>query len=207
MQLRVAAILLGILAMTAAPTFAQMTGGAKVGINWATVSEEDEEDNDIGSKTGLVIGGFVNVPITPMFSFAPEVLYTQKGAKQEFTEGGFDFEQKLKLDFIQIPLLFKASGFADSATVRPFFTVGPAIGFLTKGRFEESVDGDEFDTDIKDELKSTDFSLVVGGGAHFGRGIFEIRYDHGFTNLEDEDEGGNGELKTRTFSVLFGFGF
>ncbi len=201
MRLRVAAVLLGILAVTSAPAFAQATGGGKVGVNWGTVS--DEEEDGVGWKPGFVVGGFVDIPLSGMFSFAPEVLYTQKGAKNDFTDVGFEIKQKLKIDFVQIPLLFKV-GPTDSP-YRPFVSFGPAIGFVAKARFTESIDDvEETDVDIKDELKSTEFSLMVGAGVHFGRGLIEGRYDHGFTNL-DEIEG--GEIKTRTFSVLVGFGF
>lgn len=201
MRLRVAAILLAIVALAAAPTYAQITGGAKVGVNWANVEEEDDDD-DNQWKPGLVVGGFVDVPIAPAFSFAPEFLYSQKGAKNEFTEGGFDIEQKLQIDMFQIPLLFKV-GPTDTET-RPFFVAGPAVGFVTRARFEESFDGDDLDIDIKDEVKSTEWSFIVGAGVQFGNGIIEVRYDHGLTNLDDVfDE----ESKTRTFSILLGIGF
>ena len=206
MRVRVSALMLAILFVAAAsPSYAQITAGAKVGVNWSTITEEEEdgESDDNGWKSGLAIVAFVDVPIHSMFSIAPEFLYTQKGAKNEFDDLGFDFEQKVKLDFIQIPVLLKVA--PQGVTTRPFFVVGPAFGFLTRARFVENFDGDETDEDIEDEVKGTEFSIVFGGGVHIGPAIVELRYDHGLNNLSEEDD--FEEAKTKTFSVLFGIGF
>ena len=200
MRLRVGAILLAILAVVAAPTFAQsVTGGVKVGVNFAKVTaEEDDETFETDMKPGLVIGAGVEVPITELFAFQPEFLYSMKGGKSGSFFGDAD-DIKLKIDMVQIPLLFKAS-FA-SATVRPFIVVGPAFGFVTSAK----VTSDDFDDeDIKDDVETVEFSGIVGAGLQFGRGTLEVRYDHGFNDLDKDDF---AEAKTRTFSVLFGFGF
>ena len=203
MRLRVGAILVTILAVAAAPTFAQstVTGGVKIGVNFAklTFSEDGEDiDEDVESRTGLAVGGFVDVPITELFSFQPEILYSQKGAKQEILGLG---ESKVKIDLVQIPVLFKAN-FAGTS-VRPFVVFGPGFGFVTSAKIEEP---DIEDLDIKDDLASVDVSGIIGAGIQFGRGIVEFRYDHGFTDLDD-DEDDISEAKSKTWSILFGFGF
>lgn len=201
MRLRVGAILVTILAVAAAPTFAQstVTGGVKIGVNFSklTFSEEGDDDLTTDSKTGLVIGGFVDVPITELFSFQPEVLYSQKGGKQEIPGLG---DSKVKYDVVQIPVLFKAN-FAGTA-VRPFVVAGPGFGFVTSAKIEEP---DIDDLDIKDEVASVEVSGIIGAGLQFGRGIIEFRYDHGFTDLDDEDD--ISEAKSKTWSILFGYGF
>jgi hypothetical protein len=201
MRFRVGAILVTILALAAAPTFAQstVTGGVKIGVNFSklTFSEEGDEDLTTDSKTGLAIGGFVDVPITELFSFQPEILYSQKGGKQEIPGLG---DSKVKIDLVQIPVLFKAS-FAGTS-VRPFVVAGPGFGFVTSAKIEEP---DVDDLDIKDDVASVEVSGIVGAGVQFGRGIIEFRYDHGFTDLDDEDD--IGEAKSKTWSILFGFGF
>lgn len=208
MRVRVAVILLSLMALIAAPTYAQVGGGAKVGVNWGTISEEEDEGSEdtIGWQPGFLVGGFVDLPISGAFSFSPEILYTRKGAKSEFTDAGFEIKEKLKLDFVQIPLLFKAG--STGTETRPFVVFGPAFGFLTRARFQETFDGEEFDEeDVKDEFKSAEVSVIVGGGVQFGRGIVEVRYDHGINNLLEDEEDEGDELKTRTFSVLFGVRF
>jgi len=204
MRLRVAAILVAILTVAAAPTFAQVTGAVKVGVNFAKTSfEEDTEDFSSDMKPGLIVGAAVNVPIAPMFSFQPEFLYNMKGGKNgDLTEGATDVDVKLKVDMFQIPLLFKAG--PTEGSVRPFFVVGPAFGFVTSAKFSVEGSDEDFDEDIKDDVEKVEISGIVGGGVQFGRGIVEVRYDHGF---KDMDKASDAKAKTKTFSVLFGISF
>lgn len=199
MRLRVAAILMGILAVAAAPTFAQVTGAVKVGVNFSKVSfEEDGDTFDTDTKSGVIVGVGVEMPIAPMFSFAPEFLYTMKGGKGGDL-GGDDI--KLKVDMFQIPLLFKAGG--TDGPVRPFVVFGPAVGFVTAAKIES--EEFDFEDDIKDEVETVEFSGIFGGGVQFGRGTVEYRYDHGFNNLDKSDT--DSTAKSRTHSILFGIKF
>jgi hypothetical protein len=183
--------------MAASPSYAQVTGGVKVGVNFADLSiEDDDEIEEFDKRTGLAIGGFVEMPVAPQISIQPEVLFSQKGAKIE--EGGDEF--KIKFDVVQIPVLVKAR-FGAGAT-RPFVVFGPGFGFRTSAKAQFN---DEEEEDLKDDTKAMDFSGIVGAGVEFGRGSVEVRYDHGFTNLDDSDEG--AEAKSRTISILFGVGF
>ena len=202
MRLRVGAILVAILALAAAPTFAQVTGAVKVGVNFSQAKNVvDDVEFETDWKTGLVIGGGIDVPITTLFSFSPEVLYTQKGGKNgDLIDDVGDIDVKLNIDQIQIPLLFKAK--FNSGDVTPFVSFGPGIGFTTSAKIKvEDIDDDE---DIKDDVETVDFSGIIGGGVQFGRGIIEVRWDQGFRDLDKEDF---SELKLRTFSILFGYSF
>lgn len=217
MKLRVGVILAAaMLVVSASPGFAQgeVSGGIKVGVNFADLdfSEggEDEEDEFQKRKTGFVVGGFVDVPVNERFSFQPELLYTQKGTKfegeEDFGEGPVSFEQQIQIDQIQIPLLGKAT--FPGMQVRPFVVFGPAVGITTRAKVKSEFDGEEEeDDDIKDIVKAVEVSLVVGGGVQFGAGSVEIRYDHGLTNLSDDEDDDDFEIKSRTFSILLGWSF
>ena len=63
MPLRSAVILVAILVVFAGPSWAQsVTGGVKVGANFSNIvfGEDDEDDDDLDHRTGLVIGGFAS---------------------------------------------------------------------------------------------------------------------------------------------------
>jgi len=204
MKFRVGAILAAVAMFVAAsPTYAQNVG-LKVGVNFAdlAISGSDDEvelDEILGNKTGFVAGGFIEVPVSPAFSFAPEVLFTQKGAKAE--QGGGTFS--LELTQVQVPVLFKAN--FSSGSVRPFVTAGPAFGFKTstKAKLEGFSSEVDFEEDNGDEIEPVEFSLVFGGGVKFGQASLEARYDLGLNDLAKDVS----EIKSRTFSVLFGFSF
>jgi hypothetical protein len=211
MKFRVGAILAGAALMVAAasPTYAQgVTFGAKVGVNFADISasgddDPEEVDFEMGNKIGFVAGGFVEVPFAPQFSFSPEVLFTQKGSKGDMEFAGDEYTASLNVTQVQIPLLFKAN--FSTSSVRPFVVVGPAFGFTAKANSKLELNGDDFDEeDLKDDVESVEFSLVFGGGVRFGNATVEARYDLGLNDLNKQDL---VEGKTRTFSILFGFGW
>jgi hypothetical protein len=209
MKMRVGALLFVALAVVASPIYAQVAGGGvKLGVNFATINTDSDDDDDddvdeeeFGNKSGFVIGAFADIGLNDQLSFQPEFLYSQKGASADFTDDTTTVNADLKVDVIQIPLLLKVN-FAPAGAVRPFIVVGPGIGFITAAKIESGA----VEEDIKDDVASVDFSGIIGAGLQFGRGIVEVRYDHGFNNLDDdEDEGGTA--KSRTFTILFGVGF
>ena len=102
-----AALALALL-VSAVPASAQATFGVKLGINAATVSFEDEGPVERGDREGSSIdkqarlefvGGLTeDIPISPAFSFRPEVLYSQKGYAAEFDIDGGVFDGDEFLD-------------------------------------------------------------------------------------------------------------
>jgi hypothetical protein len=203
MKFRVGAILAGAAMVVAAasPTYAQgVTVGAKVGVNFANVSLDDADDEFQKSKTGFVAGGFVDVPVAPQFSFAPEVLFSQKGTKFEDGEDSIS----LNVTQVQVPLLFKANFSGGGSSVRPFVAVGPAFGFTASAKTKSDFGGVETEVDSGDEVETVEFSLVFGGGVKFGNASIEARYDLGLNNMSTDE---SAESKTRKFSILFGFGW
>ena len=205
MRFRVGAILVAILALGVSPTFAQsVTGGVKIGANFSSISFSDDETDDfLGTRTGLAVGAFVDVPFSDLFSVQPEFLYSQKGAKGDLSDLDplLDGDAEINLDQIQIPVLFKAN-FA-GGSYRPFVVVGPGFGFTTSAKSDDPFDGE---VDIKDDVESVEYSAIFGAGVQFGRGTVEFRYDLGLNDLDKGDDS-DDEAKTRTWSILFGFRF
>jgi|SRR6187551_1448325 len=201
MKFRVGAILAAVAMFVAAsPTYAQgVIVGAKVGVNFASASVSDEEEEEFSTnKTGFVAGGFIDVPVAQQFSFAPEVLFSQKGNR---LEDGDNFIS-VNLTQVQVPVLFKAN--FSGGSVRPFVVAGPAFGFTASAKTKFDFDGDAGEEDVKDTVEPVEFSLVFGGGVKFGQASLEVRYDLGLNDLSKDDD---DEVKTRTWSILFGFGF
>ena len=185
-------MLAALLVLFASPSFAQstMTFGAKGGMNLADLSL-DPPEGCCDMKTGLALGGFVDIGIRNMFSFQPEFLFfMQKGAKT--SDSAVSESVSIRSDYIEFPLLVKAN-FQTTGNVRPFAVFGPGIGFRTGAHID--------DADIKDETESTDFSLIFGGGVTVGRAIIEARYDLGLNDVASDE---TGSAKTRTFSILVG---
>ena len=71
------------------------------GLNLANMGGDDVSGTD--SKTGFAGGGVLNYNFSNVFALQTEVLYTQKGFKEE--ENGFTL--KFKLNYIEVPVLAK----------------------------------------------------------------------------------------------------
>src|SRR5215207_1330104 len=105
-------------AQSAAPIMPKYRFGISAGANLASMTEADDTD----SRTGLLIGGHVNVRLNNAFSFQPELYYSQKGLKA--SDSGVDVT--LKNDYVEIPLLARWSA-PMSGSIRPFVLAGPSV--------------------------------------------------------------------------------
>ncbi len=167
---------------------AQVTFGVKAGLNIASLTGDDADG--LSSLASFNGGGLVNIPISSQFSVQPELVYSGEGAK---ADGG-----KYLFNYINVPVLLQynnASGF--------FAELGPQIGLLTSAKVK--VDGGG-STDVKDQLKSTNFSVAVGLGYKLANGLgFNARYNLGLVNIVDAD---GSDLKSSAFQVgaFFSFG-
>lgn len=185
----------------AVPASAQMriSPGVKAGINISNLYGDDVNSPD--SKVGFVAGGFVSIGVSELFAVQPEIFYSQKGAKDTVA----DTEITTRLDYIEIPVLAKLS-FPTESTVTPVFFAGPAVGIEASAKAKS--DGDE--ADIED-TKSTEFGLVVGGGAQLAVGdaggavTADVRYVLGLTSIDDSSE--ELDVKNGTISLLVGYAF
>ncbi len=166
---------------------AQVSFGVKAGLNIANLTGDLDGTSSLASFNA---GGLVNIPVSSQFSVQPEVIYSGEGAKGD---GG-----KYLFNYINIPVLFQynnPSGF--------FAEVGPQIGLLTSAKAK--IDGGG-STDVKEFLKSSNFSAAIGLGYKLANGLgFNARYNLGLVNISKED---GGTIKSSTFAVgaFFAFG-
>jgi opacity protein-like surface antigen len=205
MKVRTGALLAMGLALIASPGYAQgVTAGAKVGVNFANVSVDAPDDSEfnfedqIENKTGLVVGGFVEAPITPQFSVQPEVLFSMKGFKIKDT----DPDIKTEVNVVEIPILAKFK-FATMSSAKPYIVAGPGFGFVASAKQKEE-GFDDVDLKELDVIEKFDPSFITGGGVDINKFLVEVRYDWG---LKDLDKDSDSNLKSRTFSILVGYSF
>lgn len=181
---------------------AQVSAGVRAGLNLADLALDPEEvDSKILSR--FVGGVFVTVPVNPVVAFQPEVLFSQQGTR--FREEGVT--AKLKLDYIQVPLLGK---FRLGSHVPIAILLGPSLGYRTNATFDVPGFPAELEQEFEDELKRFDFGLVTGVGLDFGPLVIDGRYTWGLTNIGKEEAiapGDNGSAKNRVLSLTAGIRF
>ena len=168
--------------------------GIKAGPSFYNLNGDDTEDGDM--KTGFHAGIFVNIPLSSMFSFNPELLYNTEGSKIE--EGGDKLT--FNLNYINLPLMLQYNnpgGFYAEA--------GPQIGFLMSAKAKYEISGVEDEEDVKDELKGTSFSLGIGAGYDLPGGFgFGARYNLGLSSIGEADD---DDTKSSGFQISLRYKF
>ncbi|MCK4413035.1 MAG: PorT family protein [Candidatus Eisenbacteria sp.] len=206
MKMRMASVALLAL-LVAAPAMGQMVEkqiyfGIKGGVNMANLSVDPEPDEDFKSRMGIVGGASLSFVISPGMTLDTDFLLVQRGAKVdekevEAEDGLYSLKNEIKLSYLSINPMFRFT--VQNEGMAPYFMAGPEISFLLSANAEgeeriEYHDGEveveEWDEDIKDYVKSTDFGLNFGAGLQFPSGnssiFFEARYYLGLSDISDD---------------------
>jgi hypothetical protein len=177
-------------------------GGVKGGVNIANQSVDPDDGELADSRTGMSIGGYVGIPVTPVFAVQPEALFTMKGDKEE-ADGA---SGSTKLNYIEVPVLARAS-FMQDASAHPSIFAGPSVGFNISAKAEAEDETGSMEADIKDQVNPIDFGVVVGGGLDipFSEGKnsvgLDVRYTMGLNNINDSD-GSTSDIKNGVFQIM-----
>ncbi len=181
--------------------------GIKGGLNLTNFSSEDFNDNHL--KAGFNVGVFSKIPVTTGFSIQPELLYSLKGTKSDysnFIQGNGEY--RFNLGYIELPVLAVVN------LTRNFsIHAGGYAAYLTNANIKDvNNDGTiQGITDFNaDNFNRFDFGLA--GGAAFDIENFTIgaRYNYGLTKI---GKSGNvssdllGNSKNNGLSIYVGFGF
>lgn len=225
-----------VLVGTAALAQAQVQIGPKVGVNIATMDLGDREDkvaDGVGYATGLNIGVASNIKFTEMFSFAPEISFSQKGYKYALgssTISGTE-EETFKTNYIDMPLLLRGTF---GSSVKGYVNAGPSLSYWLSGRYKGNGNYTEneitvpfnYDLEVKfveeyDKIKTEDFVEVSKEhanrfevGASFGGGfmlplagnniLVDARYTLVWKDLYKEMDANEKERnKFFTLSVIY----
>ena len=178
---------------------AGMSLGVLGGVNLANVSADSLQDNE--SRLGVAVGIFFDMPIAPSISLQPQLLYVTQGTKLE----ALGLDAGMKMGYLDLPVLAKYN-IPLMGPLTPSLFVGPYIGFnLSADAYLE----DETE-DIKDDVASTDYGLMLGGGLDMSVGdgelIFDARYILGMANING-DSSDDEVIKNSGIMFLLGYGF
>lgn len=174
----------------------EMSFGVKAGVNVASIGGGNYTGvGSIGSRTGLHIGGLVEIPLMENISLQPELLYSMKGTNWSDTN----------LDYIDIPVLGKynlpwVSGLSAE--------LGPVIGIL--------ISAEQGGNDVKDLYKTVDAAIAIGATYKLDMGVFfSLRYNKGLMDVNDSGTNnpnsnfwwGNSKVQNNVFQISAGYAF
>lgn len=175
----------------ATPAHAQASAriGILAGMNAAAISGEGET---LDRRMALVIGGYLVKPLTGGLSLRPELLYSQKGGKDSYSDEDISVSSTLKLDYLDIPILLQYEG-RTARGITPHVHAGPSFAIKARCAYEGSTDGVSLSAscdEIELSPKSFDVGGLVGAGIGFPLGSFRAtvgtRFQQGFSEIETE---------------------
>ena len=187
------------------PASAQVNLGVLGGLNLANIDVDPDQDMDWETRTVFGFGGVLDYNMNDFITFRLEPMYLLKGTKVE--EGGYKSE--FKLAFLEVPVMFKYA--FGTGEIKPYVMAGPTIGFLMSSKVEMSYGGESAEEDWKDETTSIEFGLGFGAGVSMPMGnnsIFvEARYALGLTNLNDDPDDTETDIKSKGIQIFVGITF
>lgn len=182
------------------------------GFNWACLDDGGEGLDGIFCP---IFGVMRNIPISEENgSVTTGVMYIGSGGESGRTasEEGYEYSTKntYKLGYLAFPVQGKYT--FGKGKVVPFLNAGASLGVLlsAKREFSSTINGETSaeETDIKDDLKSTNFGINVGGGVIIPLGerslTASVNYGHGLTDIIKDPGTEDASLKTRDIKFTLG---
>ena len=185
---------------------AQIQYGGKIGLNFANIGGTNAATSypGNGTRTGLVIGGFMSYEFAPMFAVEPEVLFSMKGTSGS-TEG---ITYTGILNYIEVPVFLKFKiPLAPGSPVSANLYAGPDFAFKVASSIEETENGQSTTIDESSNTNGFDFGIAFGGGIGFRVGPttlgLELRYTIGTGTVAS-----NGiDITNDVFGLIASVGF
>lgn len=192
-------------AQEAAKTKSDIQFGIKAGLNATTTSDGFGSGalfKDPNYKAGLILGGFVRMPIGSNLTLQPELVYSAEGSVQDGKYGNVNDNNyaqifNVSLNYLQVPVMLQYNtngGF--------YVEAGPQFGLLLKAERKYSFPGStSVTTDLKDVSKGFAFGLGGGLGYNF-KGGFGVGAQYTARLSEALDNNATGaSLKGSGFSL------
>ncbi len=198
-----------------AGVMAQGQVGIKAGFNVATTNDEYEVDGDEPWRPGFNIGLASQFRLGEVFSVAPELIYTQRGFKEEYTGGVV--VREARFDYLSLPVLFRLQ-FGD--VLKGYVNAGPVFSYWLGGKqsatgtiagrqitaaYEESITFDDLDEDYAYDANRFEIGASVGGGIMLdtegGSFLIDLRYTQGFGDIANGVNLSEGKFRNQVVGV------
>jgi len=195
---------------------------AVVLVGWKSMSQKAEKPSiEFGPRFGLLVselngaenlksvrasftGGFMaEFKVKSSLAVYAEVSYSRQGSTNRGDNEGSPFDNRLNLDYINIPLFIKyylKEGLA--------IELGPQLGFLMNAKYLSRQVESPLTRDITNDFESLDVSLGLGACYKTDWGfIFGLRYTFGFNSINKSIDYESAELRNAVFQLHFGYLF
>ena len=177
--------------------------GLKVGVNFSNVYDEQGEDFVAQGKAGLAAGAFLSVPLTKFIGFQPEIMYSQKGYKQDFTVLNTTNEFKVTTTYLDIPLQLQIKPIEQVTLL-----VGPQYSYLLDTKYELNGNSTTNEEDVNSgNLKKNIFGFVVGADFNYENLVLSTRAGWDISKSNEDGDTTNPRYKNQVIQVTLGYRF
>lgn len=176
---------------------AQLAIGIKAGPNFATINTDASLGENYKSRAGFHGGAFVLIKAAKI-GIQPEIIFSQQGSKVEID--GENFESNFS--YLNIPIIVKLY------TVGGInIQAGPQFGFVTNGEAPIESGSTVTVQDVKDRMKSSDFTVALGLGWDLPFGLtIDARYNLGLSKIyDDAPPQQTDDAKNQVFQLSLGY--
>ena len=176
---------------------------------------KDASLSDQKSKICFNAGVFMNAPLGSNFSIQPELLYTQYGAKGNYTAPvvttsgvvNQEFSSSTHFDYIALPVMFQYN-----ATPAFYLEAGPEFGLSVsaKDKVKNETTGETLaeSDNYKDNINGFNLGLGIGAGYYFTPNVgLTARYVAGLTDVAKNRPSGSDAVRNNTFQVGLAYKF
>ncbi|MFC7357352.1 porin family protein [Jejudonia soesokkakensis] len=171
---------------------AQISFGAKAGVNFASLQGDDADD--IEGQTTINIGGIANIGITELLAVQPELVYSRQGFKSD------ENDITVFLDYLTIPVMADFT-IAEGLSLQG----GPQVGININSIIKDDETENEEDLD---NVEGLDLGMGIGAQYRLPMGLFfQARYVAGLNNVFEDIEGESVDAKNSVISVSIGWFF
>lgn len=179
---------------------AQFAVGIKAGPNFATLDTKSSAGENYKNRTGFHGGAFVLIKAAKI-GVQPEVIFSQQGSKVEIDSKKFESN----FSYVNIPIMLKLYTVAGIN-----IQAGPQFGFVTNAETpvqDQLNPGSYRVEDVKDKMKSSDFTLGLGLGWDLPFGLtLDARYNLGLSKIYDKAPSQSTEdAKNQVFQFSLGY--
>ena len=158
-------------------------------------------DYETGYRTGIVAGLEGEYSFHENIGLAVSLLYSQKGWKGKAKFNTLDYEDDIRLDYLDL-------GVMPSFRVKPFYLMaGPVIGISTGGKTVQTTYYSNGPI-VEEGKPGFDNKLNFAGQLALGiiilkKAFVDVRYQKSFTNFFDATDDTPSKLKSIQFTVGF----
>jgi hypothetical protein len=179
---------------------AQLAIGIKAGPNFATLDTKSSAAENYKNRTGFHGGAFVLIKAAKI-GVQPEIIFSQQGSKVKINSENFESN----FSYVNIPIMLKLYTVAGIN-----IQAGPQFGFITNAEapIEDQLNPGSYKVqDVKDKMKSSDFTVALGLGWDLPFGLtIDARYNLGLSKIYDKAPSNSTEnAKNQVFQLSLGY--